>query len=76
MERLAADHDVTGRLPEWRICNPTPDISEAMRWCAADLHDLDPCLVEILDFSAVAARSPGSTTEIVSAACTSPDTIA
>jgi hypothetical protein len=53
VDRLASRRKVTGDGPEWRVLYECPGVSEAMRLCVADLTEIDPAWIEILDFTAV-----------------------
>lgn len=57
-DRLAARRTVWGRAPDWRVLYEVDDLSEAMRMCAADLDQLDPRWLEILDFQAQTTPGP------------------
>jgi len=64
---LAARRPLEGGVGEWRVVYDTPEISEAMRMCEADLTELDPGWMAILDFEAVPSRpvlSPTSTDRV------------
>jgi hypothetical protein len=56
VDRLASRRKVTGDGPEWSVLYEVLDVSEAMRLCAADLTEIDPAWIEILDFKAVPSR--------------------
>jgi hypothetical protein len=53
VDRLASRRTVSGEGPEWRVVYECRDISAAMRLCAADLSEIDPRWIEILDFEAM-----------------------
>jgi hypothetical protein len=50
VDRLAARRRVTGDGPEWSVLYECRDTSEAMRRCAAELTEIDPAWIEVLDF--------------------------
>jgi hypothetical protein len=56
VDGLASRRPVSGGAGEWRVVYETEEISEAMRICEADLTELDPGWLEILDFAALASR--------------------
>lgn len=56
VDRLASRRLVIGAAGEWRVAYEAADVSEAMQMCEADLEDLDPRWLEILDFMAVPSR--------------------
>jgi hypothetical protein len=56
VDRLASRRQVSGDGPEWLVLYECRDVSGAMELCAAELTEIDPAWVEILDFSAVPSR--------------------
>lgn len=56
VDRLADTRPVLGDEPQWQVTYETRDVTEAMRLCEADLNELDPDWVEILDFRALRSR--------------------
>lgn len=55
-DRLAARRLVTGEAPEWQVLYEAADTAEAMALCEAELGELDPRWLEILDFTALPSR--------------------
>lgn len=53
LERLESHRPVSAVAGGWQVLYRAADISEAMAICAADLDDLDPGWMEILDFEAL-----------------------
>ena len=53
VDRLSSRRSVSGDGPEWTVLYQCLDVSEAMRLCAADLSEIEPAWIEILDFKAV-----------------------
>jgi hypothetical protein len=56
VDRLASRRKVAGDGPEWRVRYECRDVSEAMRLCAADLTEIDPAWIEVLDFKALPSK--------------------
>jgi hypothetical protein len=56
VDRLSSRRDVSGEGPRWRVVYEAVDVTEAMRFCEAELSELDPRWFEILDFRALPAR--------------------
>jgi hypothetical protein len=56
VDGLASRRPVSGGAGEWRVVYDTEEVSEAMRICEADLAELDPSWLEILDFAALPTR--------------------
>jgi hypothetical protein len=50
--RLESHRPTTAAAGGWQVLYRAADVSEAMAMCAADLDDLDPGWMEILDFEA------------------------
>jgi hypothetical protein len=50
VDRLAVHRPVLGFAPQWQVVYECGDATEAMGRCAAELSELDPGWVEILDF--------------------------
>jgi hypothetical protein len=56
VDGLAERRPVSDGMGDWRVIYDSEEISEAMRMCEADLAELDPGWLEILDFAAVPLR--------------------
>jgi hypothetical protein len=56
VERLSARRPVYGEAGEWRLAYEASGVSAAMAMCAAELTELDPRWLEILDFAVLPAR--------------------
>jgi hypothetical protein len=56
VDRLADRRPVSDGIGEWQVIYRTEEISEAMRLCEADLTELDPSWLEILNFAALPSR--------------------
>ena len=53
VERLESQPPISAAGGGWQVLYRAADVSEAMAMCAADLDDLDPGWMEILDFEVV-----------------------
>lgn len=53
VERLESHRPTSAAAGGWQVVYRAASVSEAMARCAADLDDLDPGWMEILDFEAV-----------------------
>jgi hypothetical protein len=57
VDRLSSRRRVSGSDDRWSVLYESGDVSEAMRMCEADLSDLDPGWMQVLDFKAVPSRA-------------------